>query len=104
MIRYILWQCKHMHTLHFDQNEQGEMYCPICQDIYQKRKSLSTKPTKPSKAPVSVVASLSIGLLILGFVLLMAGILFSLPYVLALAGFDALASITLAILSLREDK
>lgn len=101
MIRYILWQCKHMHTLHFDQNEQGEMYCPNCQSIYQKRKSLTTKPTKP---PVSVFAALSIGLLILGFVLLVAGILFSLPYVLALAGFDALASITLAILSLREDK
>lgn len=101
MIRYILWQCKHMHTLHFDQNEQGEMYCPTCQSIYQKRKSLSTKPIKP---PVSVFASLSIGLLLLGFVLLMVGVLFSLPYVLALAGFDALAAITLAVLSLRENQ
>lgn len=61
-------------------------------------------PTKPKtpKAPVSVLASLSIGLLILGFVTVLAATIMSLPYLLALGGFDALAAITLAVLSLRE--
>lgn len=100
---YFQWQGKHMHTLHFVQNEQGNMYCPTCQSVYQKRKpkTLSTN-TAAAKAPVSVFTALSIGLLLLGFVLLMAGTVFSLPYVVALGGFDAIASVTLAVLSLRE--
>lgn len=59
-------------------------------------------PTKPAKAPISVLVALSIGFLILGFVLVIVGNIFVLPAVLALAGFDGLAAITLAVLSLRE--
>lgn len=103
MIRYVLWQCKHMHTLSFEHNERGEVYCPTCKEIYQKRKSLSTKPKTP-KPQRSVFASISLGLLIFGFILVCAGIIISNPYVIALGGFDAVASVTLAVLSLRESQ
>lgn len=106
MIRYVWWQCHHMHTLHFAHNEQGDVYCPTCQSIYQKRKPVSTKPETPaSKAPVSVLASLSLGLLLLGFVFICLGTLIpTLPTLIYFGFFDALAAITFAVLSLREDK
>lgn len=62
-------------------------------------------PANPAKAPVSVLVALSLGLLALGFAFLCVGvILTALPVFLYFAGFDALAAITLAVLSLREDK
>lgn len=62
-------------------------------------------PANPAKAPVSVLVALSLGLLALGFVFLCIGsVLTALPVFLYFAGFDALAAITLAVLSLREDK
>ncbi len=67
--------------------------------------STPTPAPKPAKAPVSVLVALSLGLLALGFVFLCIGsILTALPVFLYFAGFDALAAITLAVLSLREDK
>lgn len=101
-----MWQFGHMHTLHFAINEEGTPYCPTCQSVYQKRKPVSTKPETPApKAPVSVLVSLSLGMLGLGLVFLCIGIIFPVVSSLIYFGFfDALAAVAFAVLSLREDK
>lgn len=83
----------------------------IQQEELERANNLSTttntsnpkpSPAKPAKAPISVLVALSIGFLVIGCILVIVGTIFTLPTVLALAGFDGLAAITFAVLSLRE--
>jgi hypothetical protein len=98
-----------MHTLHFAQNEQGNMYCPTCQSIYQKRKPMSTNrddvtPTQTPKPERSSLVFMTFILLFTGVATIVAGAFLGLPW-LAVAGlFHGLSAIALAVLSLRENK
>lgn len=108
-MRYLLWQFRHLHTIHFDINEQGQTYCPYCQSIYQKRNTVSTNrddvtPPYTPKAPKSPLVLLTFGFLIMGAVTLVAAAFLSFPFVAAAGIFNGLTAIALAVLSLREDK
>ena len=101
MIRYILWQFRHMHTFHFYSDDRGT-YCPVCQEIYKpKEKKMPTPAPKP-KNPISLWVALALGMLVLTAIDVIVGTLTGLLPLYAFAGVTGFAAVTFAVLSLRE--
>lgn len=112
MIRYLLWQLRHMHTLHFDIIDHQPV-CPRCGEVYKrKEKTMSTQntpatsETTPQRSAYAVWAFnlifFALGTFMVGVVALFLGLPISTVICLGLSGFALLTSISLAVLSLRE--
>lgn len=115
------WQGRHMHALYFSVTD-GQTYCPVCGETYtpkEKRKSLSNQQvTTTNKVTVAVepkqetsrfaqwafyLIFFALGSLIVALGLLVAGTAVGVVSSLALTGFALLTSVSLGILSLREN-